>query len=93
MHKYIGFIAVAFAILGAISNGLMFWGHANNGGMAIVAFQLWTVIGTIAALLFALISRFMAKAKSETPHGASKLAMVIAMITLLTLILGLIFIG
>lgn len=93
MHKYIGFIAVAFAILGAISNGLMFYGHANEGGMAVLAFQLWSIIGTIAALALALVSRFMAKAGSVAPHGSSKLAIIIAMITLITLVLGMVFVG
>jgi len=39
MHKYIGFIAAAFSVLGALSLGVMFYAAFNNAGMAILAFQ------------------------------------------------------
>lgn len=93
MHKYIGFIAAAFAILGALSIALMFYGHFNESGMAVLAFQLWGLIATIAALAFALISRFMAKAKSLSPHGASKFAIGLSILTLLSLGAGFAIIG
>jgi len=93
MHKYIGFIAAAFAVLGALSIALMFYGHFNEGGMAVLAFQLWGLISIVSALVFALVSRFMAKYKSTLPHGASRFAIAVSIIILISLGLGMIFIG
>ena len=91
MHKFIAFIAAAFAMLGALSIALMFYGHFNEGGMAVLAFQLWGVIASVAALVLGFLARVLSKGL-PTP-SAAKFAMGLGAISLLALILGFVILG
>lgn len=91
MHKFIALIAAIFALLGALSVAAVFYGHFNSAGMAILAFQLWSVIGAGAAIVFGFLAKLLSKG-GPTP-AAAKFAIGLGIASLLVLGLGVLILG
>jgi hypothetical protein len=93
MHRYIGIIAAIFAVLGFLSTAMMFWAHANNGGMAVMAFHLWGVIASVAAVALGFLARFMAKRVPTPISRASDFGMGLGLGVLLAQLIGFLILG
>lgn len=93
MHRYIGFVAAAFAILGFLAFALMFYAWANQGGMAVAGFQLWGVIASVAAIILGIISRFMAKMAPARTSRTSDFGLGLGLGNILAFAIALFFFG
>lgn len=93
MHRYLGFIAAAFAVLGFLAFAAMFWGMANNGGIAVLGMQMWGVIASVAAVVLGFVARLMAKNQPVRISRASDFGMGLGLGNLLALLIAMLFFG
>ena len=93
MHRYAGIISAIFAGLGFISIAAMFWGHAQNDGMAAAAFQLWGIVSSTAAIVLGFIARWMAKQAKGRISRASDFGMGLGLGCMLALLIAMLFLS
>lgn len=93
MHKWLAYIACLFGCLSMLAMALSLYAALNAAGVAILAFQLWTVLTAVTALVLGGVSRFISHRKSVRHAFPAKMGIVFGALALVFLIGSMTFSG
>ena len=85
MHRILGIIAAVAAVIGFLFMLSMFWGAANNGGMAVLGLQVFGILASVAAIIIGGIALFLGR---PTPSGFSEFGFGLGLGNLLALLIA-----